>query len=119
VGFDPVSGPGRRDSNNFEANSGGSCTIASQNYAFSANVNFATLGIVGSPILMRVTTLYNSSTPQIFGVSTSSNLPVQGRKVTSEGTSGESVRKIDAFLLNPEIPFIFDAALYSETGLTK
>lgn len=111
VGFDPNAG--RRGSNYFEPDRGEACNIDGQAYAYSANV-----GIVGSPILMRVTMLYNAS-PQIFGVDAPSPLPIQGRKVSSEGRSGESTRKIDAFLLNPEIPFIFDAALYSEQGLTK
>ncbi len=118
VGYDPD--PSRRSTNNFLAT--GSATaidIDGQAYAACANLNLdALIGASSTPILMRVTSLYNT-VPQIFGVSASSNLPIQGRKVSSTGVSGDSSRKIDAFLLNPEVPFIFDAAVYSEGGLTK
>jgi hypothetical protein len=124
IGFDPVST--RRDvgtppvaPNNFEAPSAGGCTIAGQDYVHRANIDFATLGVIGTPIMMRVAPLYNTTEPQLFGVSTAGNLPIQGRRVSSEGRAGEISRRINAYLLNPEIPFIFDTALYSSSAITK
>lgn len=119
-GFD--SEGSRRATNNFDPpNANNNCNnVDGEDYQFGATINLSSLpNRSGPPILMRVTTLYNPNTPGIFGVSTSSGLPIQGRKVTSEGKSGESTRKIDAYLLNPEIPFIFDAAVYSELGISK
>lgn len=116
IGYDPNAT--RALTNSFEPTQAGR-TIDGQAYARCANINFGTLGIVGYPVLMRVTSLYNTNSAQIFGVDAGSNLPIQGRKVTSTGVSGESSRKIDAFLLNPEVPFVFDAAVYSGGGLVK
>lgn len=124
AGYDPDSsrrqiGVGGAPANLMSAPTGGNCTIAGQAYSYYADINFATLGISGTPIIMRVTTLYNNTEPHIFGVSTASDLPVQGRRVTSEGSAGEVTRRIDVFSLNPEVPFIFDAALYSDGDIIK
>ncbi len=123
VGYDPVSTrrSGGSDPNNFEA-AGGSCSIGagseSRSYAYRAQVDFNSLNITGQPILMRVSMLYNNN-PQEFGVSTLSDLPVQGRRVNSQGSAGEATRRINAYLLNPEVPFIFDAAIYSNRDISK
>lgn len=129
IGFDSNANATRRDvgsggtpPNNFEPSisAGATCTnVDGQNYKFQASVDFVSLNVVGTPILMRVSTLYNPSVPHVFGVVTSSPLPIQGRKVSSEGIAGQTTRKIDAFLLNPEMPFIYDAAIYSGGGITK
>lgn len=109
----------RRSTNNFSP-AGGNCTISGQAYRFSASIDLSTLVPGGTPILMRVAMLYNETTPHLFGVQTGGgNLPRQGRVVSSEGQSGEATRKIDAFLLNAEMPFIFDGALYSENQIAK
>lgn len=125
IAFDPdVNRRSGANPNMFLAPDSGSCSggssIAGQNYLYRANVDLGGLGVAGTPILMRVAMLYNESTPQIFGVSTSSgSFPTQGRRVSSEGQAGEATRRIDAFLLNPEMPYMFDAALYSEGGISK
>ncbi|OGM33071.1 hypothetical protein A2803_03055 [Candidatus Woesebacteria bacterium RIFCSPHIGHO2_01_FULL_44_21] len=125
TGFDPdstrrgVVGFGGAPPNNFNAPTGGSCPITEQSYSYTTNIDFAGLGITGTPVLMRVAMFYNDTEPHIFGISTTSNLPVQGRRVSSEGVAGEVTRQIDAFLLNPEMPFIFDAALYSSGDIAK
>lgn len=125
TGFDPnstrrdIGGAGGAPPNNFNPPTGGSCTVAGQAYSYSASIDFASIGVSGTPILMRVAMLYNDTEPHIFGVSTPSSLPVQGRRVSSEGVAGEVTRQIDAFLLNPEMPFIFDAALYSSGDIMK
>lgn len=124
VGFDDdaTRRSGGIDANQFSAPIG-SCTgansIAGQQYRYRASIDLNTLVPAATPILMRVSMLYNETTPHLFGVSTSGNLPRQGRKVSSQGQSGEATRKIDAFLLNPEMPFIFDGALYSSNQISK
>lgn len=124
VGYDPNSprrqvGVSGAPANNFTPPNSGNCTIAGQSYSYRTGIDFGSLGISGTPVLMRVSMLYNETAPHVFGVSTASNLPIQGRKVSSEGRSGEVTRKIDAFLLNPEMPYIFDTALYSSADITK
>ena len=116
TGFDSVTS--RRNSNKFERHDTSSCTIDGVAYSYGADVDFSDLGIGGAdtPVLMRVSLLYNTTAPQTFGVSAGSNLPIQGRRVSSEGVSGDTTRRIDAYLLNPEMPFIYDAALYASTG---
>lgn len=99
-------------------------TIAGQSYMHRATLDLGSSGLASGlpagsrPVLMRVTMLYNDN-EHTFGISTGSPLPSQGRKVTSEGQAGEVTRTIDAYLLNPEMPFIFDAALYSGGGIVK
>ena len=120
--YDPRTG--RRNSNNFEAPTGSNCTVSGENYDHMASVDMATLGVPSNGAdnptkLMRVKLLYNEANDQPFGVIGANNFPSQGKKVTSEGSSGESTRKIDAFLLNPEIPHIFDTVLFSPGDLSK
>lgn len=125
TGFDPdstrrdIGGAGGAPPNNFNAPTGGSCTIAGQAYSYRTDIDFASIGVSGTPIMMRIAMFYNDTEPHVFGISTASDLPVQGRRVSSEGVAGEVTRQIDAFLLNPEMPFIFDAALYSSGDITK
>jgi len=120
AGFDPITS--RRSSNNFAPpDSSGGCSIAGQNYTYSANVDFSGMGVAAGSrlILMRVALLYNPNVAHTFGVSTGSALPIQGRQVSSEGEAGEVTRRINAYLLNPAMPFVFDAALYSSGDITK
>lgn len=129
VGYDSSSarrltGVGGAPPNNYNDTAGdcnGVYQIDGQSYSHRANIDFPTLGLAAGdrPILMRVTMLYNPNTPQTFGVSAGSDLPIQGRKVSAEGESGDTTRRINAYLLNPEMPFIYDAALYSQADITK
>lgn len=111
--------------NKFTVVSGGG-NIAGQAYPNCTTINLTNFGptnfdikAAGDPILMRVTMLYNGLNRHVFGVTSGSPFPTQGRRVTSEGQSGDVTRRIDAFLLNPEMPFIFDGALYSAQSITK
>lgn len=127
TGFDPYStralaGAGGAPANKFQTAGTCGAPIAGKSFAFGATLDMGPggLGISGQPVLARVKMLYNGvATAHSFGVTTTSDLPTQGRKVSSEGTSGSSTRKIEAYLLNPELPYIFDAALYSPNDIAK
>lgn len=104
----------------------GACTIDGKDYAYSANLNFsADFGFSPTSsdplVMMRVKMLYNSAVPETLGVNTiGGNLPKQGRKIESLGSSGEQTRKVEVYELYPNIPVIFDAAIFSrEGGLSK
>ena len=68
---------------------------------------------------MTVMFLYNT-TPTVFGVTgLPSDLPIQGRRIDSTGVSGESSRKVQVYALYPEIPTMFQAAIFSPPGVVK
>src|SRR3989344_4955557 len=125
VTLDPNAG--RRSANNFQAISGGACTINGQDYAFSENITFATLGIdctASARCLLagRVRFFYNSNA-EPFGADTTAAgvpLPLQGRIIESNGASGEANRRIQVVRQYPDLPPIFDFSLFSGSGgLTK
>jgi len=122
MAYDPNSS--RRSSNNFSpASTSPSCTIDGVTYSFQTTMDLNALGLpVGTPgrvKYMRVKSLYNTSSAQRIGISSASNFPPQGKVVTSVGKSGNSTRKIEAYLLNPTIPSLFESAIYSPFGITK
>lgn len=123
--YDPKNG--RTLENNFDlANTAGTCTIEDQEYGFSQNIVLGAGGLdlpittPGRIKYMRVKMLYNTGSDQTFGVSSAGgNFPAQGKKVTSTGRSGNATRKIEAYLLNPAMPTIFESAIYSPQGIVK
>lgn len=133
--FDPDSarrGNATTPGNKFQAptSTNGTCTIAGEQYQFSKSFTTQelTTGVassLGLPItagdteLMKARLLYNTGTAHSFGVMSNANLPPQGRQVSSVGESGNATRKIEAFLLNPSTPSVFDSAIYSGTRLIK
>jgi hypothetical protein len=72
---------------------------------------------------VKVRMLYNSAETHTVGISTqyagNSDLPSQGVKITSTGTSGTSNRKIDVFQGYGELPSVFDSAIFSLGGISK
>ena len=63
---------------------------------------------------------YNDTTPQPIAVLDSDGfLPAQGRIITSTGQSGDSSRRVQVVTLFPDVPSIFDAAVFSPPGLIK
>lgn len=84
---------------------GGSVGGTSFNYVTSISVN--------AGLLMRVIPIYNSTK---IGITTSSvNLPKQGTIVESVGESGETVRRVQYFSSNPQIPLeIFPYSILSQ-----
>lgn len=78
------------------------CAVDTVNYSHSATIPSSNIGIDGQFLLVRV--LYNSSKLLFSG---SSNLPVQGRTVSSQATSSTSTgvsKKVVLFQSHPQIP---------------
>ncbi|HET7098793.1 MAG TPA: hypothetical protein VFI61_01005 [Patescibacteria group bacterium] len=126
--FDPF--VGRRSTNGFFANDSGSCTISGTDYAFSKTLTFAdadipvsSYGVSGGLQFMRARMFYNTDQSHPIGVTVAfagnSVLPSQGQSITSTGVSGESNRKLEVFQGWPEVPSVFDYAVYSSNGLTQ
>lgn len=128
--LDPNSG--RRVSNSFDSVDG-PCAVNGINYAFSKTINFcsgsANLGIplnvcnstAGGFQFAKIRMLYNSNSTQSLGISViGGSLPSQGQNIVSTGTVGGSNRRVNVIQNWPEIPNIFEYAVYSPNGgLTK
>lgn len=121
--YDPNSG--RRGSNFFASPDSGTCTIGNKTYQFQKNIQFnSDLGInnTGGLLVARIRMLYNTTTAQPIGIDVNGSgslLPGQGKRVESVGRSGESSRKVEAYTLFPDLPSIFDSAIFSPIGITK
>lgn len=123
--YDPNSA--RRSSNNFSAPDTGSCTISGVNYAFGKNVNFSDLGIPSSVYntanglqTARLRLFYNTDSSHSVGVNVGNPLPAQGTRIESTGLAEQSTRKVEVFELYPDLPPIFDFAVFGGSGdLTK
>lgn len=118
----------RRASNGFAAPDPGNCTVASKQYAFQKRINFSDLGIPASSYgaqnglqLARIRFIYNDDRAHGVGIKTEGGreLPAQGKKIESTGNTQEATRKIRVFKLWPDLPPIFDFAVFSTTGLVK
>ena len=74
--------------------------------------NYATSIPVLDGIIMRVIPVYNSTK---IGVTSSVALPKQGTVVESVGESGETVRRVQYFSSNPQVPLeIFPYSILSQ-----
>lgn len=107
----------RRVSNSFTAPVvPGSC--AGQSFQFQA-----TLGLAGLPnpqfAFIRMFYNINITQPVAFDTTDASTFPSQGILVDSTGAAGQSNRRVEVFQGWPEIPSVFQFAVYSSTGLTK
>jgi hypothetical protein len=117
--YDPSSGrtPGASSPD------GTNCTVAGQNFGYRKDISFASLGVstptAGVLKMIRFRMLYNDrpQTLAVDGMGTS--LPSQGRKIDSTGTSGESTRRVEVYALYPDVPAVFDSALFSRGGAVK
>lgn len=77
-----------------------------------------------SPLFMRIRILYNNSGAQYLvvdpqGSGPVKSLPKQGNDVVSTGVSGDAAQRVHAVQPNPDLPFMFDAALFSGGDLTQ
>lgn len=117
----------RPGSNNFaDIDHVTSCTISGVTYAFQKTINFGpdigatNSNTAGNLQFARVRMFYNSNA-QPVGISVAgSSLPSQGLSISSTGTAGSSNRKVLVFQSWPEVPSVFDYAVYNGTGgLTK
>lgn len=126
--FDPYTA--RPNSNNFTKGSVGTCSISNENYAFSQNINLQDLGVTirpnqqsnKGPQMARVRLIYNTvrAHPVGIGLTDDAVLPRQGDVIESTGTVGVITRRIQVFKLFPDLPPIFDYAIFAGTGgLTK
>lgn len=125
----------RRSTNSFSAPDAGGCQIGSSSYAFQKTINLGTGGL-GIPAgsynsqnglqFARIRMLYNTDISHELGVSTSGFsgtgnflFPPQGSNIVSTGVAGASNRKVEVFQGYGEPPPIFDAAIFSPSGITK
>lgn len=119
----------RRTANKF-AETGGSCLVGGTEFAFSKSVNLSDLNVnlranvdeERGPQFARLRMLYNTDRAHPVGVSVAggTNFPVQGAKIESTGSVGETTRKIEFTRLFSDLPPIFDSAIFSGTGgITK
>ncbi len=131
--IDPNSG--RRSTNAFSAPDAGGCQIGNSSFAFQKTINLGTGGL-GIPQasynsqnglqFARIRMLYNTDIAHELGVSTSGFtgsgnflFPAQGSSIVSTGVAGVSNRKVEVFQGYGEPPPIFDAAIFSPSGITK
>lgn len=88
------------------ASTNGQQNIAGTQFRYHVNLN------VSTGRLLKVIPIYNSTK---LGASATSNLPPQGSLITSEGKSGDTVRKLTYFQSFPQIPNeLFPYAIISQ-----
>lgn len=117
----------RRGSNHFGTALESDCLIGDETFAFQGTLNMASLNISNyaqAGVLQYSTAkvLYNTTTSHRVGIDvsgTGSVLPSQGSVVVSDGSYGNSNRKVEVYQLHPEVPSIFANALFSSSGIIK
>jgi Tfp pilus assembly protein PilX len=117
----------RHSTNNFSDRDVGICTISGTNLEFQKTLDFADLGIPATSYniqnglqFAKIRILYNTDMAHAVGVDTTgNNLPSQGVRIESAGSSGEANRRIEVFQTFGELPPIFDAVLFSPGGIVK
>ncbi|MEK7168759.1 MAG: hypothetical protein AAB778_01990 [Patescibacteria group bacterium] len=117
----------RRGTNSFGVGNDSTCTIGTDQFEFQSTLNMASLGISGfatANVLQYSTAkiLYNITTAHKIGIDvngTGSSLPSQGSKIISDGSFGNSNRKVEVYQLHPEAPPIFANAIFSTSGIVK
>jgi len=122
--FDPSAT--RRETNNFENINGFGCTVSDEEFEFYKRVDLDDFGIsAGSQNVLqfvRARILYNTDKSHKVGLyaafSENSTLPSQGSKISSLGTYAQTNRKIQVYQLYPEIPSVFENAVYG-TAIVK
>jgi Tfp pilus assembly protein PilX len=121
----------RRSSNSFQEDGTGiTCVIDGQEFAFQKFLYFDDLDtpIPGDSYnfpdglqFAKIRILYNDIAHNI-GVdvsATGNDLPSQGVKIVSAGSSGEANRRIEVFQTFGELPPIFDAVIFTTGGIVK
>lgn len=118
----------RRVTNSFGDTDGANCTLEDQDFEFKKTTDFSASGLnipyatPGNLLFGKVRFFYNTDEAQSLGFDVrgvGSDLPSQGRRITSTGTAGEANRKIEVLRTFGELPPIFDAAIFSPGGLVK
>lgn len=116
----------RTDNNSFIKGNDGECTISGVIYEFSKTVDLASVGVTvrpstnvrRGPQFARLRLLYNTTQSHPVGVSVqgSGNFPIQGKRVTSTGFSGEAQRRLEVYQLYSDLPPVFDFTIFSGSG---
>jgi hypothetical protein len=121
----------RRTSNSFQADgTGTTCVIDDQEFAFRKILDLGTdLNIPADSYnfpnglqFAKIRILYNTDRAHTMGIdvsATGNNLPSQGVRIESAGSSGEANRRIEVYQTFGELPPIFDAVLFSPGGIVK
>ncbi len=119
----------RRTENSFTATDVGTCTISETDFEFQKTIDFASLGIPAGAYgtqnglqFAQIRMLYNTDVANMVGIDVSisgNNLPSQGVRIESAGSSGEANRRIEVFQTFGELPPIFNAVLFSPGGIVK
>lgn len=122
----------RRTSNNFASATTALCTVDDERLAFQSTISFLPAGLnianYGTQGVLQFATakiLYNTSVGHKIGIDTSVStngstlLPSQGVIVDSQGSAGESNRRIEVYQLNSEVPPVFMNSIYSTSSITK
>lgn len=120
----------RRNSNKFAPPDVGTCVVDNVTYQFYKTISFSSLGIPSSAYngqgglqFARIRMFFNTNLGQEIAadvtVPGNSSLPSQGQDIVSTGTSGDSTRRVQLFQGWPEVPKVFEFAIYSSTSLTK
>lgn len=119
----------RRPENNFSVPDAGTCIIGDTEFEFQKTLDFASLGIPAVSYsnqnglqFAKIRMLYNTDVANTLGVDVSASgndLPSQGVRIESAGSSGEANRRIEVFQTFGELPPIFDAAVFSPGGIVK
>ena len=126
--FDPYTA--RPTANNFASSDLGTCTINGETFAFHKSIDLSTLGIAAGVYnvqnglqMAKVRMFYNTDTSQKVGFDASAVgntlLPSQGLIADSSGTAGQSSRRLTVFQSWPEVPSVFDYAVFSSSGISK
>lgn len=91
----------------------------SKSYTYWNRFQEATDFASETPVLMRVRLVGNTTPQPMAFVAAGGNFPSQGIDTVSAGTSGTTTKKVRVVQVNPDVPFMFDSALFSGTSLTK
>jgi len=122
VGYDPNGTT--RAQNSFSPDAGGGCNGAgyTRSYAYTQMVSLRNdLGMAagGSPLILRIRALYNTQGLPVAVRGLGGDLPTQGSEIISTGQAGGSTQKLRVIQSKPDLPLMFDAALFSGTSLIQ
>lgn len=122
----------RTSSNYFDSAQDQNCTIGDTSFEFQTTLDLDAslptgLGIANSdvPEVLQYSTvklLYNTDKGHKVGIDVTGNgsvLPSQGEKVVSDGSFGDSNRRIEVYQMHSEVPPVFNNAIFSAAGIVK
>jgi Tfp pilus assembly protein PilX len=123
VAYDPNTA--RRTSNSYLSPDSGTCQIGNQTFQYQKTITMQTdFGVPtladGDMQFLRVNIRYNTNEAHPVGVvAVGDDLPSQGSKIQSTGTSGQATRRVEVYNLNPDFPPIFDTNMFTQGSLAK